>query len=49
MTPIVTTNIDMKVALNDLKKRKKIKLVSNMAETTKIYFVQIFWAFNVLM
>ena len=40
----------MKVALNDLKKRKKIKLVSNMAETTKNPISStIFWAFNVLM
>ena len=49
ITPIRTTNIEMNVALKDLKKRKKIKLVSNIADNTNTPISsRIFCAFNVL-
>ena len=50
ITPMRTTNKEINVALKDLKKRKKIKLVSNIADITKTPISStIFWAFNVLM
>ena len=49
ITPMITTNMEMKVALNDLKNRKKIRLVSHMADsTTTPISSTIFLAFSVL-
>ena len=36
MTPTTTTNMEMKVALNDLKKKKKISEVTKMAAKIKM-------------
>ena len=48
MTPIITTNIEINVARKDRKNRKKIKLVSSIADTTKIPISStIFCAFRV--
>ncbi len=49
MTPMITTNMEIKVARKDRKKRKKIMDVSNMAEMTKTPISStIFWALSVL-
>ena len=50
ITPIITTNIEINVARKDRKNRKKIKVVSSIAEITKIPISSIiFFAFRVLM